>query len=107
MLASFQPNCRTVAIIMLAIAGILFFVAIFQPRFLHKFRISWGRFGGGVRVSRLGFAGSGFAFSIIGLAAILNGYGVLSSSHMPFMLLAAFLILAVAGFYDIYRQRHR
>jgi hypothetical protein len=107
MLASFQPNCRTVAIIMLVLAGFHFFVAIFHPRFLHKFRISWGRFGGGVRVSRLGFAGWGFAFSIIALAAILNGYGILSSSHVPFMLLAAFLVLAAAGFYDTYRQRHR
>jgi hypothetical protein len=107
MLASFQPDSRTVAIIMLALCGVEFFIAIFQPRFIRRFRISWGRFGGGVPVSRIGFAAWGLAFGIFGLAAILNGCGVLSSSHVPFMLLAGFLVVVTAGFYDTYRYKHR
>jgi hypothetical protein len=107
MFASFQPNCRTVAIIMLVLCGFHFFVAIFQPRLLRKFRISWGRFGGGVPISRLGFATWGFAFGVFGLAAILSGYGVISNSQVPFMLLAGFLVVVAGGFYDTYRHRHR
>jgi hypothetical protein len=107
MLSTFQPNCRTVAIIMLVLAGFNFFIAIFQPRFLHKFRIRWGRFGGNVIVSRLGFAAWGLAFGIFGLAAILNGCGMLSNAQVPFMLLAGFLVIAAGGFYDTYRHRHR
>ena len=107
MLAAFQPNCRSVAIIMLTICAINFYVVIFQPRLLRRFHISWGRFGGGVPVSRLGGAAWGLAFGIFGLAAILNGYGMLSNSQVPFMLLAGFLVVAAAGFYDSYKHRRR
>jgi len=92
---------------MLAICALHFFVVIFQPRLIHKFRVCWGRFGGGVPVSRLGFAAWGSAFGIFGLAAILNGYGVLSTSRVPLMLLAGFLVVVTAGFYDTYRHKHR
>ena len=42
-----DPN---VAIIMLTICAIHFYVVIFQPSLLRRFRVSWGRFGGGVPV---------------------------------------------------------
>ena len=105
MLASFQPDCRTVAIIMLALCAVEFYIAIFQPPFIRRFRISWGRFGGSVPVSRLGFAAWGLAFGIFGLAAILNGCGVLPSSDVPFMLVAGFLVVVAAGFYDTFIHR--
>jgi hypothetical protein len=105
MFASFQPNCQTVAIIMLTICAIQFYVIIFQPRFFHRLHIRWGRFGGSVPVSRLGGAAWGLAFGIFGLAAVLNGYGVLSSSHVPFMLAAGFVVAAAAGFYDTYKHK--
>ena len=106
MLASSQPDCRAVAIIMLVLCAVEFYIAIFQPHFIRRFRIRWGRFGGGVLVSRLGFAAWGLAFGIFGLAAILNGCGVLSDSGVPFFLVTGFLVVVAAGFYDTYRNKH-
>jgi hypothetical protein len=107
MFAVFQPNCFWVALVMLAICGLNFSVVIFKPSLLRRFHVSWGRFGGGVPVSRLGFATWGLAFGIFGLAAVLNGNGVLSSSHVPFLLLAGFLVVVAAGFYDSVKHRRR
>jgi hypothetical protein len=108
LLAISQPrDCFTVAIIMLTICAINFYVVIFQPRLLRRFHISWGRFGGGVPVSRLGCAAWGLAFGIFGLAAILAGYGVLPNSRVPFMVLAGFILVVAAGFYDTFKHRRR
>ena len=108
LLAISQPrDCFGVAIIMLTICAIHFYVVIFQPSLLRRFRVSWGRFGGGVPVSRLGGAAWGLAFGIFGLAAILAGYGVLPNSRVPFVLLAGFLVVVAAGFYDTFKHRRR
>ncbi len=92
---------------MLTIAALSFSVVIFQPQLLRRFHIRWGRFGGGVPMSRLGGAAWGLAFGIFGLAAILAGYGVLPNSRVPFMLLAGFLVVVAAGFYDTFKHRRR
>jgi hypothetical protein len=103
-----QPHdCFIVATIMFAISSIHFAVIIFWPQLLRRFRISWGRFGGSVPVSRLGDASWGVAFAIFGLASTLAGFGKISNAQVPIFLIAGFLVIVTAGFYDIYHHKRK
>jgi hypothetical protein len=108
MLAVNQPrDCFCVSLIMFTLSAINLSVVTFWPKLLRRFRVSWGRFGGGVPVSRLGGAAWRLAFAIFGLAAMLAGFGAISNSQVPIFLLAGFIVVVVAGFYDTYRRNRK
>jgi hypothetical protein len=92
---------------MFSLSAINSTVIIFWPQLLRRFRVSWGRFGGGVPVSRLGGASWGVALAIFGLAALLAGFGKISNSQVPIFLIAGFLVIVAAGFYDSYRHKRK
>jgi hypothetical protein len=92
---------------MFTLAAINLSVVIFWPQLLRRFRVSWGRFGGGVPVSRLGGASWGLAFAVFGLAAMLAGFGTISNSQVPIILFAGFLVVVVAGLFDTYRHNRK
>jgi hypothetical protein len=108
MLAVDQPrDCSGVSLIMLTLSAINLSVVIFWLKLLRRFRVSWGRCGGGAPVSRLGGTSWGVAFAIFGLAALLAGFAEISNSQVPIFLVAVFLVVVAAAFYDTYRYNRK
>jgi hypothetical protein len=97
-------GCLIMGIVCLAVGILEFAVIAFYPRFLK--RVHWGRFGGGPPMSRIGAAAWGVFFVAFGIAMIMNGYfRALSSFGVGMVLLAGFIQLFAAGFYDMFRHK--